>query len=232
MSDDRQRAASKAEARAAIDAASRELASGDIVDVEWQRRVSNALASAYLREDDPRWQSGFDGDAKLWREARELVLDAVAAHGSFLDVGCANGHLMECLVTWASERGSEITVHGLEINPDLATAARRRLPAWSDRIHTGNISDWIPPHRFTYIRTGLEYVPPGRGRESLLIARVLRDLVEPGGRLIVGPVPEHDVAKTVAAFTSAGVASPVVASRTDRNGKTRYIVWTEAEQRE
>jgi hypothetical protein len=173
----------KAEARAAIDAATSELAHGSLSETRWQQRVGHALAAAYLGDNDPRWQSGFDGDATLWREARELVLDAIPSNGTLLDVGCATGHLMECLHEWAGERGLEVTPFGLEINDDLADAARRRLPEWADRIYTGNVSDWIPPRRFTYIRTGLEYVPSGG--ESSLIERLMRDVVEPGGRVIV-----------------------------------------------
>jgi len=224
------RAAAKAAAQAGIDAASAALAAGAISEAEWQRRVTDALASSYLSEDDPRWQSGFDGDAGLWREARSLVLDAVPGDGSLLDVGCANGHLMECLALWARERGTELTVYGLELNPALADTARRRLPAWADRIYTGNVVDWAPPQRFTYVRAGLEYVPPGRG--PALIARLLRDVVAPGGRLIVGPVYGADVPATVAAFASAGGRKHHVVGATDRNGKTRYVVWASAHERQ
>ena len=34
---------------------------------------------------------------RRWEGARRLLLDAVTADGSFLDVGCANGHLLECV---------------------------------------------------------------------------------------------------------------------------------------
>jgi len=106
--------------------------------------------------------------------------------------------------------------------------ARRRLPAWADRIFTGNISDWRPPKRFTYVRTGLEYVAPGRG--PALVARLLAGAVAPGGRLIVGPVYERDVPATVAAFTGAGVPEPGVVPAADRNGKVRAVVWAAPEQ--
>ena len=217
------RASAKLEAQAAIDAASRDFAAGAIDESTWQRRVSVALATAYLAEDDPRWQSGFDGDADLWREARAFILDAVPSGGSFLDVGCANGYLIECIPAWAAERGLELSLHGLELSADLAEEARRRLPAMSDRIYTGNVSDWTPPRRFTYVRSGLEYVPSGR--EPALVARLLRDVVEPGGRLIAGPIAEDQVQATLGAFTAAGVRSPQVVSATDRVGKTRYAVW-------
>ena len=213
----------KLQAQAAIDAASRDFAAGGIDESAWQRRVSDALATAYLGDDDPRWQSGFDGDPDLWREARAFILDAVPSSGSFLDVGCANAYLLECIATWAAERGLELSLYGLELSPHLAEEARRRLPAISDRIYTGNASDWMPPRRFTYVRTGLEYVPAGR--EPALVARLLRDVVEPGGRLIAGPVAGDQLPATLGAFTAAGVCDPQVVSATDRIGKTRYAVW-------
>ncbi len=102
--DERERA--KRDAQAAIDDATRDLERGAIGADAWSRRVTGALADAYLGDDDPRWQSGFDGDAALWREARELALGAVPRGGTLLDVGAATGHLMECLTTWAPNAGS------------------------------------------------------------------------------------------------------------------------------
>ena len=222
-SDLRKRA--RATARTAIDAANAELARGTLAEAEWYTRVTSALATAYLVDSDPRWQSGFDGDAGLWREARELVLDDVHRDGSFLDVGCATGHLMECLETWAGERGVRLATYGLELNPSLARAAGERLPEHRERIVEGNVIDWRPSMRFDNVRTGLEYVP-GR-RRSYLIRRLLRDMVAPGGRLIVGPVPARDLDRALLVFKHAGVAAPTVREGHDRNGKTRYVLWVE-----
>jgi len=93
----------------------------------------------------------------------------------------------------------------------------------ADSIYTGNASSWIPPHRFTYVRTGLEYVPAGR--EAALVARLLCDVVEPDGRLIAGPVAGDELQATLGAFAAARVHGPQVVSATDRHGKTRYAVW-------
>src|SRR5437868_864503 len=111
-----QRERARGLARDAIDDAHRELERGAIGEAEWTKRISGALAAAYLGEDDPRWGSGFTGDAELWRQAREGVLDGVERDGTFLDVGCANGHLIESLETWARERGIGLTMSGLEVN--------------------------------------------------------------------------------------------------------------------
>ena len=62
-------------------------------------------------------------------------------------------------------------MYGLELSPELAVAARRRLPAWADCIFGGNVIDWSSPRRLTYVRTGLEYVPPAR--RPFLITRLL-----------------------------------------------------------
>jgi trans-aconitate methyltransferase len=221
--DHAERAELKAHARAAIDAATTEFERGSISRTEWQRRIAEALSAAYLADEDPRWQSEFDGDATLWREARALVLEAAPTNGTFLDVGCANGHLIESLNTWAEERGQTLEFYGLELNPDLAEKARRRLPHLAVRIFTGNVSDWVPPLRFSCVRTGLEYVPAGE--ESVLLERLARRFVSPGGRVLVGPVDDRAVASTRAAFLAAGLQDPFVVSATDHQGKTRHVVW-------
>jgi hypothetical protein len=41
----------------------------------------------------------------------------VDADGSFLDVGCSSGHLMECLQLWAAEDGITLEPWGLDIRP-------------------------------------------------------------------------------------------------------------------
>jgi hypothetical protein len=95
----------------------------------------------------------------------------------------------------------------------------------ADHIFEGNVVDWDPPQSFTHVRTGLEYVPSDR--RPFLSQRLLRDVVEPGGRLIAAPVSHPDLADTVAAFVTAGVAEPSVSEASNRNGKRRYIVWAE-----
>jgi hypothetical protein len=222
MNEAHDRSVAKARAGAAIDAASEALARGTLTQDEWHRVVTDALAEAYLAENDPRWQSGFDGDPELWREARAFMLDAVPHSGSFLDVGAANGHLIECLALWARDRGIQLNVFGLELNPELATEARRRLPALADQIYTGNVVDWRPPRRFTYVRTGLEYVPPGQ--TAALVRRLLDVFLESKGRLLVGPIKVDQRAGTIAVFRDAG-AHPQEISATDCNGKTRLVIW-------
>lgn len=141
------------------------------------------LESAYLKAETVQGGSGHGGDAESWRYGRGLIVDAIHKHGTFLDVGCANGLLMESVAAWAAERGLSIDPYGLDISERLAEEARRRLPDWAERIWVGNVMSWEPPMRFDFVCTRLEYAPEWlRGDQ---VGRLLGQFLSPGGRLIV-----------------------------------------------
>lgn len=163
----------------------------------WYAAVGKRLETAYLASDDPFAQSGMRADAARWERGRRPIVTAIDRDGTFLDVGCANGLLMESVVAWAARDGHRVEPSGLDLSPALAAVARRRLPRWADRVFVGNIVDWRPPFRFDYVRTELVYVPPAR--QPALVDRLLREVVAPGGRLVVcsygssrRPVPHAD----------------------------------------
>lgn len=171
--------------QAACDAA---LATGEIDEAEWHRRIAAVITPAYLAADTPWGQSGKSGDARAWDRARSLLAEA-ARPGTFLDIGCASGYLMESMVRWCSAAGLACEPYGLDIAPELAELARRRLPFWRDRIFVGNAIDWQPPLRFDLVRTCINYVPARRQRE--LVSRLLSEVVAGGGRLIIGVYNEE-----------------------------------------
>jgi SAM-dependent methyltransferase len=155
-------------------------AAGEISDDGWFAGMAAIFAAAYPEADNPRAQSGFGGDAARWEAARRPVALAIDRPGSFLDIGCANGHLLECLVEWSPHR---IEPYGLDLAPAVASLARARLPQWADRIFDGNALTWGPATRFDFVRTELVYVP--ESRRGAYVERLLDVVVEPGGRLIV-----------------------------------------------
>ena len=149
-------------------------------DAAWYRENRARLTVAYLSGGNPRAQSGHSGDQDHWTQARGLIADSVDRDGAFLDIGCANGFLLECLFDWVSAKGYRIEPYGLDFSPELIELARQRLPQWRERLFLGNAIDWNPPRRYDFVRTGLEYVPPKR--QSDLIGRLLktrRDLGRP-----------------------------------------------------
>jgi len=172
---------------AEIDAA---LDRGEIDEAGWHARVADIIRPAYLAAITPQAQSGHSGDAATWEHARGLLADAIDRDGTFLDVGCANGLLMETMVRWCAAKRVRIEPYGLDIVPELAALARSRLPRWAERIFVGNALTWTPPMRFDFVRTNLEYVPPRRRRD--LVERLMRDIVAEDGRLIIGVYSNAD----------------------------------------
>jgi len=165
------------------------LSRGEIDEAAWYKAMQDLIIPKYLAAENPRAQSGHSGDAAAWERARSLVVEGINRHGSFLDVGCANGHLMETAQSWASERGSRVEPYGLDLSPAMIDLAVRRLPHWHDRFWVANVLDWEAPRRFDFVHIQkLDYVPLTRRRE--LVTRLLTRICEPGGRLIIGPFNE------------------------------------------
>ena len=135
---------------------------GEIDEAGWHAAIAAILVPAYLAADTPWGGSGKLGTAEDWEYARSPIADAIDRDGTFLDVGCANGYLMECLPGWTS---FDVEPYGVDISEEMSALAKRRLPQWANRIWTGNALTWEPPMRFTYVRTGLEYVPGSRRKE-------------------------------------------------------------------
>jgi ubiquinone/menaquinone biosynthesis C-methylase UbiE len=161
---------------------------GEITQAEWHARVGAIIGPAYLAADNPRAQSGSANSPEQWERARRFIFAAITRPGTFLDVGAASGHLMQCAVEWLARDGLHIEPYGVEIVPELADLARQRLPHWADRIVTANAATWLPQRRFDFVRTGLEYVP--HSRRMAFVQHLLDRVVAPGGRLIVGAFSE------------------------------------------
>ncbi len=168
----------------------RALDEGRITEAEWFEVHKQFFTGHYLAADDPRGQSGHGGGEAVYRYTRGMLLEAVHRSGRLLDVGCANGYLMEKLAPWLQGTGLEVEVYGLDISEGLLDLAKRRLPQWEDRFFLGNALHWSPPRRFDFVCCAeLAYVP--RDRERELFERLLAEYVAPGGRLILGPYSEE-----------------------------------------
>jgi 2-polyprenyl-3-methyl-5-hydroxy-6-metoxy-1,4-benzoquinol methylase len=179
----RLRAAGDERAAAIVEAA--DLARRRLDDRTFYRDGLRLMEASYLRERTPQGGSGFGGTAAAWRSSRAQICEAVDRDGTFLDVGCANGHLMESVAAWCGERGLQVEPYGLDLSSGLVAEARRRLPQWADRIWVGNALDWTAPggRRFHFVHTLLDLVPEARVAEML--THQLEELVAPGGRLLV-----------------------------------------------
>lgn len=186
---------------------------------DWDRRTAAALEDGYLAAGaGPGGSGSTDRTAGVWRSKRQHLAIPMDADGDWLDVGCANGHLLATLPAWAAERGVRIEPHGLELLPRVADLARSLHPALADRIWTGSVMTWDPPRRFRYVTVLDDAVPPdGLGD---LVARVIGLFVSAGGRAIVSSYTDRDAEPRhlVADLDAAGYP-PAGVIHVDRPGR-------------
>ncbi len=171
----------------------------------------------YLATDDPVAQSGFRGSLARWEAARRLVVCAIDAPGTLLDVGCANGLLMESIIRWSAHA---IEPYGVDFAPKLVELAKRRLPHWRDRFFVGDVREWQPPRAFDYVHVRFDMCH-------------LRDVRTFGGRAIVSSDgsfarPESPKAERVADVLRARgwVIAGKAYGRSDEHAVEIAVAWT------
>jgi len=108
----------------------------------------------YLATDDPVAQSGYGGTLERWEAARRTIVEAIDRPGTFLDIGCANGLLMESIAKWSKHA---IEPHGVDFAPALVECARTRLPQWADRIHQADANTWNVAAPFDFVHARLDF---------------------------------------------------------------------------
>jgi len=204
------------------------LAKGIVSEEQWYEGRKRATAIAYLAADNPRAQSGHGGDEARWRYTRvSMILEAIHKDGSFLDVGCANGYLIECLQRWVDGSGLTVEFYGADISQELIDLARRRLPDTSSRFFVANAVLWTPPQRFDFVHAHeISYAP--RHRERQFLERLLEEYLNPGGRLIVGPWAVHrdftDLEERIASWRYEPTGY-LLKSQGNDSSNTRKMIW-------
>ncbi|GCE15898.1 class I SAM-dependent methyltransferase [Tengunoibacter tsumagoiensis] len=153
----------------------------------WFEAQKMLLQTSYMAAAQPWQQSGVGlntpRSAQDWEVLRRPIADCITTSGSFLDIGCANGYLLECILNWTYERHLHIIPYGLDFSDQLVALARKRLSDYADHIVVGNAWNWSPPQKFAYVNTGLEYVP--ERLQKAYVQRCLDLYVQPGGYLLV-----------------------------------------------
>ncbi len=180
-----------------------ELDQGVISEQEWFDKNNAFFTGHYLKSDNPRGQSGHSGNEDGYYYSHATLLSAIDRSGTLLDVGCANGYLLESLDQWLKGTLYTIECYGLDISEGLLDLAKRRLPQWEDRFYLGNGLNFHPDKRFDIVVTReLSYVPPHRQKE--FFQNIYDHMLKPGGRFILGPQGEvrdcHEIEERVTDF--------------------------------
>ena len=192
--------------------------------------MSAASETLYLSRDNPRGQSGHGGSPSWYRSVRMMILEAIDSSGTSIDVGCANGHLIESLGQWLVGTDVQVELHGLEISSGLARFARERLPDWRERIYQGNALYWQPPVRFDYVYSMI--LPDfSASIQKRLLERLVTDYVKPNGRVILGPWDEYGMEDEIGdwGFEISGYCEK---SFPNKPYRFRRFVWIDGPDRE
>jgi 2-polyprenyl-3-methyl-5-hydroxy-6-metoxy-1,4-benzoquinol methylase len=154
-------------------------------DLQYYEHTLEMLETSYLEANargDVAGGSGSGGGLERWELKRRVLASAFDHDGTWLDVGCANGLLMETLTRWTGEAGLRIEPYGLDLSARISEAARSRLPHWAARIWAGNVMTWEPPQRFDYVTVIADCVPSAARAD--LINRITANFLNSSGRLI------------------------------------------------
>ena len=149
----------------------------------WFSSLQHELYDSYLQHDEPWKQSGFSGPEERWVACRKPIADCVEKSGSFLDIGCANGYLLECILKWTAERNINIIPYGLDLSEKLVKLAKQRLPQYRQNIYSGNGWLWKNLIRFDYVHTEVVYVP--EQLQKRYIERIINTYLVDEGTLLL-----------------------------------------------
>jgi len=202
-----------------------QLERGEIDEQQWFDAMSGLVTPACLAARTPWQGSGKVGTEGDWHYSRSHIAHAIDRPGSFLDVGCANGYMLETLPGWTTHA---LDRYGLDISPDLVALARSRLPQLAEQLVVGNALTWTSDRRFDYIRTNLDYAPAHRRRQLFENLRAQAD------RLIVDVFNEQiDERPTEDLVRSWGYRIAGRSERTNlRKSEIDYrVFWVDSEDR-
>ena len=68
---------------------------------------------------------------ETWKRARSFIASAIHRPGSLLDIGCANGFLLRCLMEWSTH---ELTPFGIDASAGRAKEIDRFFPSQRDHF--------------------------------------------------------------------------------------------------
>jgi cyclopropane fatty-acyl-phospholipid synthase-like methyltransferase len=160
------------------------------------------------------------------------IVDAVNKNGTFCDIGCANGHLMEMVHKWAAGIGYDLQMYGVDISEELIELAQRRLPEWHDNFFIGNAHYWKPEQKFDYIHTRGELVE-NRGPKKIDNRRIFEHYMEnylaEGGRYIIGPYWYENEDNVLKGLLSWGYSPTGHSEKTDyvKTNRMKKVMWVE-----
>jgi SAM-dependent methyltransferase len=150
------------------------------------------ISETYIKYKEPWKQAGFLLGQEEWELCKKPIAECIEKPGTFLDIGCSNGYLLESILKWNS---FSIIPYGIDLSLKLIELAKARFPQFSPNFFVANAPDWSSSVHFDYVRTDLDSVLADSQEQYL--HKVLNSYVALNGRLLLTEYrSKKDSAKT------------------------------------
>ena len=206
-------------------------ANNEISKDERKEIMNIYITKCYLSHDNPRGQSGHGGDEFHYYYSHLQIIEAIHKNGTFCDIGCANGHLMEMVHKWAAGTSFNIQMYGVDISEGLIELARKRLPHWYDNFFIGDAEYWKPKNKFDYIHTRGEIVESSAESinedSRILFEHYMENYLVDGGRYIIGPYWYETEDRALKGLINCGYSPTGYVEKTHYNKPSmkRKMIW-------
>lgn len=170
-----------------------------------QQQFSEEELNRHIRD------SNSGGDYVHWKRIRRFITKAIHKDGTFLDIGCANGFLMQCLMHWSEY---SITPYGIDNREEAIESAKKLLPGYSDHFQCldGDRLDQLEaadlPSQYDFVYRNYWKADTTKDYASKVISDLLSHVHE-GGRAIIGlywgishPQNSHEYKNAMESFHS------------------------------
>jgi len=89
----------------------------------------------------------FGRDLDGWTAIRKFVADVPHHDGAVLDIGCANGFFLWCILQWSSYN---LIPYGIDVEKELILKAQKLFPELGDHFESTSFENFIQSHSRTY----------------------------------------------------------------------------------
>ena len=153
--------------------------------------VQDQIQGMFTEEELARHieEANSGGGYERWKQVRQFIAKAIHKDGTFLDIGCANGFLMKCLLHWSQYR---LIPYGVDNRKEVIEKAKLLLPRYAENFqcfdgdHLEKLHDAGMPLRYDFVYRNYWKRDVDTSEKVRAIVTKLWENVKDDGRMILG----------------------------------------------
>ncbi|MBL7131302.1 MAG: class I SAM-dependent methyltransferase [Candidatus Omnitrophica bacterium] len=189
--------------------------------------ISNKRLLRIVLSDSDFFASNFYFES--WIQQRFFISRAIHKDGTILDIGCANGLLLACLMRWCNY---EIVPFGIDNNEKRIKAAKLFLKLYTNNFiclkwqMLDRLTDYGLPKTFDFVYWSFGSEHKFNSAKEIQQLKMIYNKVARKGRLIVGfyTSTKGEIARKIARFDKLEIDKCV---RLDNPLSSQSLIWIE-----